>query len=414
MPRSTTKANSFSEKGERGMPRMQILTEAEREEFESPPVFSSPERKRYFHIPPSLETILATLRTETNQVLWVLRLGYFKATGRFFASHFHAADVEYVASKLGFLPGMVAVEEYDSKATASRQRRLVLDYLGYREFGAAAEHEIVSAIRSMVRSQVRPKVMLLRMVDFLKARKTEIPSAYTLTEIILRETRQHRQDLTDAIEDRLSAAQRALLDALLEKPPQAEATESPMQRYQLTLLKRFSQSTRPSRIKTNVEDLRTLRELYHQIDTVADTLDLTQEGIRYYATSVIKSEVFQIARRAEEDRYLHLVCFVTHQFFRLQDTLLDVLLTCVQNVLNGCKREHKELSYEDRRAHQRSVTALVAVVQQGACTPLTHIERIAFQEGLPDAEKVRQIQAVLTAGKPQRDTVEHQVARLSE
>jgi hypothetical protein len=86
-------------------------------------------------------------------------------------------------------------------------------------------------------------------VDFLKARKTEIPSAYTLTEMILRETRQHRQELTDAIEDRLSAAQRALLDALLEKPLQAEATESPMQRYQLTLLKRFSQSTRPSRIR---------------------------------------------------------------------------------------------------------------------------------------------------------------------
>jgi hypothetical protein len=41
----------------------------------------------------------------------------------------------------------------------------------------------------MMRSQVRPKVMLLRMVDFLKARKTELPSAYTLTEIILRETR---------------------------------------------------------------------------------------------------------------------------------------------------------------------------------------------------------------------------------
>jgi hypothetical protein len=63
------KATSFPEKGERNMSRMQILTEAEREEFASPPVFSSSERKRYFHIPSSLEAILATLRTETNQVL---------------------------------------------------------------------------------------------------------------------------------------------------------------------------------------------------------------------------------------------------------------------------------------------------------------------------------------------------------
>ncbi len=75
---------------------------------------------------------------------------------------------------------MVAVEEDDSKATASRQRKLVLDHLGYREFGTAAEHELVSELRSMVRSQVRPKFMLLRIVEFLKVRKTEIPSAYTL------------------------------------------------------------------------------------------------------------------------------------------------------------------------------------------------------------------------------------------
>ena len=358
--------------------------------------------------------MLAPLRTETNQVLLVLRLGYFKATGRFFASSFHPADVEYVASKLGFLPGMVAVEDADSKATASRQRQLVLDYLGYREFGAAAEHELVREIRSLVRSQVRPKAMLLRMVELLKARKTEIPSAYTLTDLLLREARQHRQELTTAIEEQLSAAQRALLDALLERPVQGEAPESPLQRYRLTLLKRFSQSTRPSRIKTNVEDLHTLRELYQQIDTVADTLNLTQDGVRYYATSVIKSEVFQIARRADEDRYLHLVCFVTHQFFRLQDTLLDVLLTCVQSVLNACRRGHKELSYEDRQEHRRSVKALVTVVQQGACAPLAQIEHIAFQDGVSDAEKVCQIQAVLTAGKPQRETVEQQVTRLSE
>jgi hypothetical protein len=55
------------------MPQLQILTAAEREEFESPPVLSRVERQRYFQIPQSLDAMLTTLRTPTNQVYFLLR-----------------------------------------------------------------------------------------------------------------------------------------------------------------------------------------------------------------------------------------------------------------------------------------------------------------------------------------------------
>jgi hypothetical protein len=45
-----------------------------------------------------------------------------------------------------------------------------------------------------------------------------------------------------------------------------------------------------------------------------DALALNHEGIAYYANSVIKSEIFQLARRDQEDRYLHLVAFIAHQY----------------------------------------------------------------------------------------------------
>jgi hypothetical protein len=66
------------------MPQLQLLSAAERAEFESPPVFSGAERQRYFQVPPSLDAVLRTLRTPTNQVYFLLRLGDFRATGRFF------------------------------------------------------------------------------------------------------------------------------------------------------------------------------------------------------------------------------------------------------------------------------------------------------------------------------------------
>ena len=77
------------------MPRMQILTPAEYAAFEAPPVLTSVERKRFFHLSPSVFDRLTTFRTPANQIGFVLTLGYFKATKRFFARQVHSVDAAY-------------------------------------------------------------------------------------------------------------------------------------------------------------------------------------------------------------------------------------------------------------------------------------------------------------------------------
>jgi hypothetical protein len=67
---------------------------------------------------------------------------------------------------------------------------------------------------------------------------------------------------------------------------------------------------------------------YQRLGPMLDALALNHEGIAYYANSVIKSEIFQLARRDQEDRYLHLVAFIAHQYYRLQDNLVDTGHVC--------------------------------------------------------------------------------------
>jgi len=49
-------------------------------------------------------------------------------------------------------------------------------------FHAQARQEMTQEIRRMIRAQMRPKTMLLHVLKLLETRKTEVPSAYTLTE----------------------------------------------------------------------------------------------------------------------------------------------------------------------------------------------------------------------------------------
>lgn len=168
------------------------------------------------------------------------------------------------------------------------------------------------------------------------------------------------------VEQTLSAETRSLLDALLIQETADEATApGKTSAYKLTLLKKLSQSTKPSKVKERVADLALVEELYQALQPVLTALALNQDAIQYFAHSVIKAKVFQLTRREEKDRYLHLVAFIAHQYYRLQDNLVDVLLSSLQSFHNSALREHKEQCYVRREQRHESLKTLVAYLASG-------------------------------------------------
>ena len=92
------------------MPRMKFLTDEECNQFDAPPTFSAAERKRFFNVTKGLNEILQTFKTPTNQVCFVISLGYFRATKRFFGREFREEEVRFVARRLGYFPEIVVVD----------------------------------------------------------------------------------------------------------------------------------------------------------------------------------------------------------------------------------------------------------------------------------------------------------------
>jgi len=124
------------------MARMKIFNTLEEEAFESPPVFNSAERKRFFTLPLMLEDSMVNLRTPINKVCFLVVAGYFKARRKFFARQFHQTDIDYVAHQIGVNPSEVFIESY-SKETYARHQRAILSYFGYSPFDEAAKTIIV-------------------------------------------------------------------------------------------------------------------------------------------------------------------------------------------------------------------------------------------------------------------------------
>lgn len=388
------------------MARMRILNTSEQHIFDSPPLFNSVERKRFFSLPLTLNEAMNTLTTPTNKVCFLASAGYFKARHRFFARQFHQADIEFIAKQIGVNPDDVQPNTYN-KVTYRRHQSLILNYFGFSSFDALVMAFTKTEISLMVRVQFRPKLILLEIVQVLTRKKIALPSYNMLATLIVDAVNQYQQALNQTIKSNLNKEQQAQLDALLAKV--AGSGSDDKWRYQITLLKKSSQSMRPKKIKENVTDLNDLLTLYMQFKPVIIQLGLSYECLHYYANSVIKSRIHQVSRREEDSRYLHLLAFIVYKTLKLQDLLINTMLLAVQATINATTKEHQELYYDERDAREQSVNHLVDGLQKGFLGTIATIKIIIANIELTADQKVAEIAATVNRPESKKAAVKQQL-----
>ena len=160
------------------MPRMKILNSVEREVFDSPPIFNSVERKRSFDSPTPLKDIATSLRTSTNQLVFLLCCGYFKTTKRFYpVPTFHRRDLTYVANRINVASEAIDLTDYPKQSMA-RHQAAILEFYGFRAFKPHGRVLLAAEIARLVQSHLRPKLIFSRALEALVREKVEVPGVF--------------------------------------------------------------------------------------------------------------------------------------------------------------------------------------------------------------------------------------------
>ncbi len=374
------------------MPRMRILSSSEQATFDQPPLFNHEQRKQFFTFPKSLLDRARELRTPTSQIGFLVLCGYFKATKQFFTPQdFHPRDVEAAAKNLEYSADVFSAETY-VKSTRIRHQKWVLEFYGYHFFDDQAEIALAAEISTMAKTYLKPKLIFDRCTDFLIQKRIQIPSSRTLSDLIRLGLQQHKATLMAMMAEHLTDSDRQLLDDLLTAPNDQNS-------YRLTLLKKLSQSTKPSRVKESIQDFETLSAIYHPLERILKILDLDSAGIRYFSGSVIKSEIFQIQRREANDRYIHVAAFVAHQFFRIQDNLTDLFLSVIATSQTTMLREHKDRLFEQRKVQNQQLKTVIEDLDTSVFSLIRQIHHLTENNTLSDTQKVVQIKTLLNQGK---------------
>jgi len=374
------------------MPRMRILTTIEQELLDRPPSFDHCDRKRFFDLPKGLLDTADSLRTPSGQIGFLLMCGYFKATKRFFQPHdFHERDVDAIARALALQSVDFSADAY-AKQTRARHQQIILDFHGFTAFGDKAKEMLTVEIDTMARVHLKPKLIFERCVDFLILRRVQIPQSGTLLEMIRIGLQDRKTELIALMDRHLSEDARVLLDDLFAAPDDQN-------RYRLTLLKKLSQSTRPTKVKEAVADFEILSDLHDQLGSVLSKLNLGTAGIRYFAGSVLRSEIFQMQRRDQNDRYIHAAAFVAHQFYRCHDNMIDLWLSIMASFKSTATREYQETLAQDRKDQQRQIISVVDGLDVSVFGVLRSIQSVMAAANLSDAEKLASIEMFLKRSK---------------
>jgi TnpA family transposase len=366
------------------MPLLTILNTQDKKIFDAPPVFNSRERRRFFgYFPTDILKIAEELRTPTTKVCFLTVYGYFKATNKFFNRQFRKEDIEYVVRKCGLENETIDTKTYEESIYRYHKTK-ILHFCGIKKFDSQAQSIIKKEISTMVRSQIKPGYIFQHVIDILLRNKIEVPGYFPIALLISKTILLYKQDLEKIIGKHLSPQNKSLLDSLLEREQNNE--EEKFQRYKLTILKKFHQSTKPMKVKANTEDLATLGNLFHRLEEVFKAVNLSDEGIRYFAQFVLQSRTHQMLQKSKNSRYLYTIAFISHQYFKLQDGLLDTLLKVVQHAINKAQEQEKTAYFEKREE--------AALQKKQLLSAIGDIRTIINVEGSAE-EKLKQIDVLL-------------------
>ena len=350
--------------------------------FDDPPHFTGEERKKMFSIQTWVLDLLKTLTNPTNKIGFVLQVGYFRATNKFYSSKkFHQKDVEYIARNLKINFKKVDMSIYKDR-TYRRHQEVILEEIEFKKFTPEAKALLIKEAELLTIKQLKPRLIFMSLVDFLQTKRIQVPNYNTLAEIITESLKLFERTLVKKINEALQEKEKKLLNDLLEK----EDSETSLKKYTLTALKTHTHSVRSRKIKDNITDFEYLENLFKTILPVLKKVDLSLKLIKYYAEIVIRSQVFQISRR-DENRYLYLISFIVNGFYELNDMLVLKLNKSVQQSKNSGEKEEKQLIFETRYTRAK-IMKNVATGLTNKKQLITSIKKIMFDVNSPPELKI--------------------------
>ena len=196
---------------------IKILDSATINKIETPPLFSSIDRRKYFQLNGQIQKQLSKLKGPENQVGYLLQIGYFKAANRFYPkSKFSEYDIEYVSNLLGYRFSTIDISKYNTR-TQINHREMILRDLNIYPFDRHWRRRLQLEVRRLISKTIRPRKMLSYIYNYLLVNQVEYPSYSLISKVITEELNKFEQTILGTLSNVMTKETEGQLKVLLKK-----------------------------------------------------------------------------------------------------------------------------------------------------------------------------------------------------
>ena len=364
---------------------IEVLSLAQRKRFDSPPKFSSEERRTYFEYSGSVKKYVRKLRSPNNKASFILQYGYFKAKGRFFEpSQFQIKDINYIYRTFGLAKPTVEFKKADFNklfggSNSTRHRNEILRIEGWAQYDNHWREVLIMHAHDQTKKQAPPEEMLYALVSFCWHRVV-IPSYDELSTIISQCYLEFEKDAIGKIENQLSNTSRDLLEEIFKPNEKNMST--------LAQVRKIEQSTRAQSMKRNAETLQLFSRYYFDNEQLINDIGLSDQATEYYADWILKAKTAQVKQLKDKNKiYLYLLAFIKQQYYKRQDAALNGLMKCIKESLNKASKKATEYEKKVMAAKNKAIDA-IRNSERELTQFVGEIIRIIDDSTLSDARKV--------------------------
>lgn len=375
------------------MTKLAILTVNERDRFDEPPRFTAEERSLYFSLTNEDLSLVQALRNPTTKIGFVLQFGYFKSHGKFYTSdQFRRSDIEFISKMLCLDLKNIDFSSYKKKICIDHQKK-ILSLLKWQSFNEKQHKKIDEYVSWLVERQLSLKQIFLSIIDFCWQNKIELPSYHTMSIIITNAYNRFENSLINILAKRLKNSQVKKLNELAGI--WKETNKSRMNRPQITLIKNINQSLKPMDIQENIETFNIFKEYFYEFKDVIDALKLSDQATEYFAIWVQKAKTSQLNSFSDKNKlYLHLLCYIKHQFYYRHDVLIDIFLKSTNMAVNSAKNKLHDSEKENRSERNKAIKNLSSTNKESR-ELIEKITEILKSPILSESGKMAKIEALV-------------------
>jgi TnpA family transposase len=330
---------------------------------------------RYELTDADLAFVRANARGDAGRLLLATLLKTRQDLGCFAApDEVHTDTIAHLALQLGLSARLAASEAARRTKSLYRYQAAVRAYLSVGPYGAAAERLITEITLKAAETMSDPADLINRAVEALQAAAIDLPAFSTLDRLVNRLRAKVHARIYNQVAARLTDDHKAMLDALLARPPNSPTTS----------FNRLKQSPGPATPKTIGLWIGRLDWLTGLIDPDPLLDDIAHTKLRQFAAEAAALEVRDLLDISQPGRRHTLLLSLLRQArMRCRDELIEMMLRRIRRTQAAAKEQLEAL--HDR--HRDIEETLIGIFGQV-------LETAQAQE--TDAEFGRQVRRLLS------------------